>query len=284
MQATVELASKSEYPSGNIYFSEIGDSGRTFNDYFTITPGGSVDLHLPLNLTNSATSFDLATYGTPILSLGSSDLFGSTPDVMVDIGLGPVLQDEILTVLSSLDESADSISSSIAMSRVLPGINLSFNGLLDSEPSGRRWGDLLKFEQVAADYFASFDPTSEQFDPSNVGLIPTALGLRDAIVHHLQATETPLTLSGGVDLATNMLTFDLALAVNANQQVPLSFDSAGSEWTNTGITFGVDAVATVNTTANIQASFGVSLDRTAGVKPSFDLNQFDVAVELDATG
>ena len=74
---------------------------------------------------------------------------------------------------------------------------------MDTDQSGRRIGDLLKFEQVAADYFATFDPTSEEFDSANVGLIPTALGLRDAIADYLHSVDTPLKLSVSTVLNSN---------------------------------------------------------------------------------
>ncbi len=132
-------------------------------------------MRLPLNITNTATGFNLANFGRPVITAASQNLFGpTTPDVIVDIEIGPTIQDQILTQLGSLDAAADNVSSQSAFSSVIPGLGQSLNGLIN-DPAGpitRRWGDLIKFEKSARDYFESFNPASSVFNPSNVGLKP----------------------------------------------------------------------------------------------------------------
>ena len=197
-------------------------------------------MRLPLNLTNSATNFDLSTFGTPVVTVASENLFVGTPDILIDIHLSNELQDQLVNVLESLDDAADSLSRTSALNTEIPGVGRTLNELLDQPGSDvkRAWGDFLKFGQTAAEYFDTFDPSSTSFIADNSGLMPSIVGLRNAIAAKIsmgtesglsgRGIKSPLSLFGGIDLTNNELRFDVALAADASTDVDLSFDALGS--------------------------------------------------------
>ncbi len=205
---------------------------------------------------------------------------------IVDIEIGPTIQDQILTQLGSLDAAADDVSSRSAFNKEIPGIGQSLNGLINQPGSGttKRWGDLVKFEKAARDYFDSFNPSSAAFDANNVGKKPTALVFRNAIAARIDAVTRDIlggvgiSLKGGLDLATNKLQFDLAVNGTYTRSLDLKLDTLGaSQLTSIGVELSA-AAAKVNvaTTIDIGISFGVGLSRVTGVDPFFTLNRFNV--------
>ncbi len=97
----------------------------------------------------------------------------------------------------------------------------------------RRWGDLLKFESAANDYFESFNPTSLLYVATNaVGVRPPCL--RNAITARIDSSHqwavpatggaSPVSLRGGVDLVKQSL--ELRSVINGNLHGPLM-----STWT-----------------------------------------------------
>ena len=233
----------------------------------------------PLNITNTATNFNLANFGRPVISAASQNLFVGTPDVIVDIEIGPTIQDQILSQLGSLDAAADDVSSRSAFNKGIPGIGQSLNGLINEPGSGttKRWGDLVKFEKAARDYFDSFNPASQVFNPSNVGQRPTALGLRNAITARIDAVTRDIlggvgiSLKGGLDLATNKLQFDLAVNGTYARSVDLKVDTLGSsQLTSIGVVLSAEAKVNVATTIDIGVSFGVGLSTISGLAPFFN--------------
>ncbi len=267
-----------------------------FADLVSITPTAAVDLKLPLNITNTATNFSLANFGRPVISVASQNIFGGSPDVLVDIELGPMLQDQTLSLLASLDAAADDISSRSALNQEIPGIGRSLNGILNesSSTTNKRWGDLVKFEKAASDYFESFNPSSANYNATNVGKKPTVLGLRNAITVKIEEVtkglfgstsgSSPVSFKGGIDLAANRLMFDLVVNGNFTRAVDLKLDTLGSQWNNIGVSFNANAKVNVLTTVDLGLSFGMSLSQASGVDPFFTLNRFNLSSAISGDG
>jgi len=185
----------------------------------------------------------------------------------------------ILSQLGSLDAAADDVSNRSAFNKEIPGIGQSLNGLINEPGSGttKRWGDLVKFEKAARDYFDSFNPASQVFNPSNIGQRPTALGLRNAITARIDAVTRDIlggvgiSLKGGLDLATNKLQFDLAVNGTYTRSVDLKVDTLGSsQLTSIGVVLSAEAKVNVATTIDIGVSFGVGLSTISGLAPFFN--------------
>ncbi len=85
------------------------------------------------------------------MSAASSNLFAGTPDVLVDIELGPALQDQILSIMAQLDAAADSVFRTARIPSIIPGLGKSLNGLLIAAERRSWLGRLIKLEQAAAD-------------------------------------------------------------------------------------------------------------------------------------
>ncbi len=288
LSASANIGLKNASPTSNVSLSQI--VATPFADLIGITPTASVDMRLPLNITNTATGFNLANFGRPVISAASTNLFVGTPDVIVDIEIGPTIQDQILTQLGSLDAAADDVSSRSAFNQVIPGIGQSLNGLIN-EPGGpitKRWGDLVKFEKAARDYFDSFNPSSNVFNPANVGSKPTALGFRNAITAHIDTVTRDIlggvgiSLKGGLDLATNKLQFDLAVNGTYSRSIDLNIDSLGlNDLSSIGVELTAAAKINVATAIDIGVSFGVGLSQVTGVSPFFTLNRFNVRAAVN---
>ena len=295
LNAQAQVAIENPLGGTKVTLNEVLDGLSSLSSFVTITPTASLDLRFPLNLTNSATNFNLANFGRPIVTAASENLFAGIPDVMVDIELGPAIQDQLLSVMASLDKAADDVSSQSVFSKVIPGIGKSLNALINpSEDGSKKFGDLIKLEKAAQNYFSSFDPSSPTFSLANVGKKPSVLGMRNALTAKIkQVAETgftigsessPISLSGGLDLTANRLTFDLRVNPSFDTMVDLNFDALGSQWTDTGVTFSADAKVNVSTSLNLQAQFGVGLSRATGIDPFFTLNQFEVNASIDGAG
>lgn len=71
---------------------------------------------------------------------------------MSDVALTLPIQDQLLSVLGSLDQAAGSLAFNSTLNRDIPGTGRSLNDLLDSADGSvdRDWGDFIQFEQVAA--------------------------------------------------------------------------------------------------------------------------------------
>ncbi len=158
MSAAVNVALTSpSTASSTVRLGEIVDNLDTIKNLVELTPTATIDLELPLNLTNSGSNFNLADWGQPIVRASSANLFTDAPDIVVDITLTDNLQDRVRSILSSLDDAADNIASRPAFNQVIPGIGRSLNGLLNEVggPQDLTWGDVIKFEQAAEDYFGT---------------------------------------------------------------------------------------------------------------------------------
>ncbi len=296
LSASANVAMRNPTGGNQVSLKEIVHALPNYPTLATITPTASIDMRLPLNLTNTATNFNLANFGRPVISAASQNLFAGTPDVIVDIDLGPALQDQILSMLSSLDQAADSVSSRSAFETVIPGIGRSLNGILNEPGSttNRRWGDLLKFESAASDYFESFNPASLSFVAANAGRRPTILGLRNAVTNRIdQVTKglfsasggaSPVSLRGGVDLVNNRLNFDLVVNGSFTRAVNINLDTLGSQWTNIGVNFRADAMVNVVTTVDLGLNFGLSLSSASGADPFFNLNRFNLNSLVSGNG
>ena len=279
---------------GRISLDEVGQGLDDLPNFISLAPRGGVDLKLPLTVSDSASQFDSTKFGTPVISASSENLFAGAADVLVDMELSRALQDQILSILSSLDENADRLGSSSFFNQSIPGVGESLNGLLGTDGSGeaRKWTDLLKLEHAAIDYFGRFDPASGNFDPETIGESATALGLRDALAAAIQLASgftgnngnPPIQIEGGVDLATNQLRFSLVADATLARQVDLDFDGLGSQWTELGIDLKADATAQVETTVDMGLEFGIGLDQEVGIDPYFDLQRFNVDLALDGAG
>ncbi|WP_372894369.1 LEPR-XLL domain-containing protein, partial [Stieleria sp.] len=293
-QATVSLNDPNN--NGKITFREIADGLANFDQLVSITPSGSVNLELPLNLTNSVTDFNLADFGTPTVTVASDNFFEAAPAVLVDIELADGLQDQILSLLSSLEAAATEIGDNDALNTEIPGIGSSLNGLLDS-PTGAdgNWGHLLNLEAAASHYFATFDPTSSDYDETTVGEMPTIAGLRDALADVLsdggeeplagRNNAAPLRISGGVDLVTNELRIDVLVAATNNTEIELGFDALGDDWSAIGLQLDANAKVQLETKADLDVSFGMKLTAANGIDPFFDLSNFDLSAKIEtATG
>ncbi|MEQ1827789.1 MAG: hypothetical protein ABL921_17650, partial [Pirellula sp.] len=288
LSATANVGLKGALPTSNVSLRQI--VATPFSELIGITPTASVNMRLPLNITNTATGFNLANFGRPVISAASENLFVGAPDIIVDIEIGPTIQDQILTQLGSLDAAADDVSSRSAFNKEIPGIGRSLNGLIN-EPGGpitKRWGDLVKFESAARDYFDSFNPSSSVFIPANVGSKPTALGFRNAITARIDAVTRDIlggvgiSLKGGLDLATNKLQFDLAVNGTYSRSVELKLDALGaSQLASIGAVLTADSLINVSTTIDIGISFGVGLSSVTGIDPFFSLNRFNVRAAVN---
>ncbi|MCA9086152.1 MAG: hypothetical protein KDA81_18975, partial [Planctomycetaceae bacterium] len=218
-------------------------------------------------------------------------MLAGTSDELVDAQLSPPIQDQILAVLASLDAGARDVGNSDALNREIPGVGRSLNGLLEDGTSHvTRWGDLVMLEQVAAGYFQKFDSSSTNFDPASVGQQPTAYGLRDALA--AQVTISPefqgmngdaaVMVSGGIDAETNQLRFGILVHAERTQNVHLSFDALGADWTNLNIELNADATVDVVTTVDLALSFGMGLNQDTGNDPFFDLQKFNIRTDVNA--
>jgi len=297
MTASVDVAlTNPTSGSSTVALADILQNLDNVSALVQLTPVASIDLNLPLNLTNSASNFQLTDWGQPIVRASSQNLFTDALDIVVDIALTANLQDHLMSILASLDAAADDVSSRSALNKEIPGLGRSLNGLLN-EVGGTadiKWGDLIKFQDAAADYFGNFDPTSLNFDPANIGKNPTVLGLRDAITSRIEAAvgnllslggaTSPIKLRDGVDLQTNVLSFALDIDGSFVRAVNLNFDSLGSQWTGTGVKFDANATVDVATTIDMGIQFGVGLSNTSGIDPFFNLNHFSLNAQLHGTG
>ena len=291
LEARVDVDLNAGDENGTVTFREIAAGLSNLNSFVNVTPSGAVDLQLPLTLTEESTGFDLDNFGAPVVSAGSDNLFTNVPDIVVDISLSDALQDQILSLLASLDEAAGSITDTEALNQPLPAIGQSLNELLAFGDEGSGLGDLIRFEQAAADYFATFDPISQLFEVATSGTFPTVLGLRNAISGALsngqfegRVAAGPLSITGGVDLATRELKFDVVLAADVDTSVALDFEALGEEWNEIGLDFDANAQIDVTTAVDIALDFGLSLTETTGVDPFFNLNNFQVNAAVDGTG
>ncbi|MCA9125996.1 MAG: DNRLRE domain-containing protein, partial [Planctomycetales bacterium] len=294
MDARVGISLAGADSAGTLTLAQLTNGLDNLSSILNIEPSSSLDLQLPLNLTNANTGFDLNKFGTPVISAASENLFNGSADFLIDMELNSALQDQILSVLSSLDERADELGESEFLTSEIPGIGQSLNGLLGEDGSGaeQNWTNLLKLEHAAADYFARFDPASLGYDPSTLGTQPTALGLRDALAASIQldaglsgnAGKPPISISGGVDLTNNELRFEVDVDASLLRSVPLSFDALGPIWQGLDIGFNADAVFEATASVAMDLDFGVGLSQSTGVDPFFNLHQFDVAAALDASG
>ena len=291
LEARVDVDLNAGDENGTVTFREIAAGLSNLNSFVNVTPSGAVDLQLPLTLTEESTGFDLDNFGAPVVSAGSDNLFTNVPDIVVDISLSDALQDQILSLLASLDEAAGSITDTEALNQPLPAIGQSLNELLAFGDEGSGLGELIRFEQAAADYFATFDPISQLFDVATSGTFPTVLGLRNAISGALsngqfegRVAAGPLSITGGVDLATRELKFDVVLAADVDTSVALDFEALGEEWNEIGLDFDANAQIDVTTAVDIALDFGLSLTETTGVDPFFNLNNFQVNAAVDGTG
>ncbi|MEQ1826133.1 MAG: hypothetical protein ABL921_09305, partial [Pirellula sp.] len=282
--------------SSTVQLSEIVHNLGDIKNLIEFTPTATIDLELPLNLTNTTTNFNLADWGQPIVRASSANLFTTSPDIVVDIVLTDNLQDRVRSILSSLDAAADDIASRPAFNQEIPGIGRSLNGLLNDVggPQDLTWGDVIKFEQAAEDFFGSFDPASINFDPAKIGQHPTVLGLRDAITAKIESTvgelislgsnSSPIRLRGGVDLQTNILSFNLDIDGNFMRQVDLNLDSLGTQWTGTGVKLNANAQVDVDAVIDMGMSFGVGLSNSSGIDPFFNLNHFNINAAISGSG
>ena len=273
--------------SGRITFTEVSQGFSDFDSLVSITPGGSLDVNFPLNLTDSSTDFELANFGQPILRVASDQMFDALPDAVVDVEINPALQDQILSLLASLDGVADGISNTPALDETIPGIGKSINELLGDDAT---LGDLLRFEAAAAEYFASFDQTSELFDPVNIGQSPTVIGLRDALAQRVSVGQlvgsqgAPVSITGGVDLETNRLVFDVDIDASTTNRIAPDLSGFGDELHSIGLQLDPNFEMDVTTDADVKLSFGIGLSAAEGVDPFFQFEQFEVATSANATG
>ncbi|MCC6511795.1 MAG: hypothetical protein IT423_22025, partial [Pirellulaceae bacterium] len=295
LDAKARVALQNPQGGSQLSLDNIIDGLTDISSLVSITPTASLDLRLPLNLTNSATNFNLANFGRPIVSAASQNLFAGTPDIVVDIEIGPVIQDQLLNVMASLDATADRITNQAILNKVIPGVGQSLNGLLRSSPSSTAgWGDLIKLEQTARDYFSSFDPSSQNFLATNVGRKPSVLDLRNTLANKLQQVSSagfsigggasPISLSGGLDLATNKLTFMLKVDGSFSRDFNFDLDALDVDWNKYGVDFDANAQINVSTDIDLQAQFGVGLSRTTGIDPFFSLDRFQINASVDGAG
>ncbi len=286
LDANVQLAlNRATGQSTQFSMSEILQGTPDVGSIVRMTPTASMNLNLPLNITNSSTKFSLANFGRPVVKAASQNLFAGTPDLLIDIELGANIQDQLLTTLSSLDRAAATLSEHSAINQRIPGIGRSLNEMLNETSStSRKWGDLLRFEETAQRYFESFNPASTHFESSNVGKKPTALGLRNAIAGGIDQAmgslfsksdgASPIVLKGGVNLATNQLIFDLAIDGSFVRNLQLELESSDTVWNTIGVEFDADAKVDVTTTVDLGLRWGVGLAQASGVDPFFNLNHF----------
>ncbi len=295
LNTSVDVALRSPTGSTQVTLDELLSSLPQITDLATLTPTAALDLRLPLNLTSSATNFSLANFGRPVVSAASSNLFAGTPDVLVDIELGPALQDQILSLMAQLDTAADSVSSQPVFNQVIPGLGKSLNGLLNSSgTTDHGWGDLIKLEQAAADYFNSFDPASLNFNPANIARKPAVVGLRKALTDKIEAatqslfsigsTASPISLKGGLDLANNKLEFVLSINGSFLRSINLDFSALGPQWNDIGLAIDANAQVNVNTSINALMHFGVGLSQVTGVDPFLTINNFQVNAAINGDG
>ena len=234
LEANVAVGLNAGDENGKVTFREIAAGLSDLSSFISVTPSGAVDLQLPLTLTEESTGFDLDNFGAPVVSAGSDNLFTDVPDIVVDISLGDALQDQVLSLLASLDETAASITDTDALNQQLPAIGQSLNELLAFGDDGKGIGDLIQFEQAAADYFARFDPISQLHDLATAGTLPTVLGLRNAISGALSSGQFegrvaagPLSITGGVDLATTRIEIRRRAGRGCRHQCGVGFRGVG---------------------------------------------------------
>ena len=194
-------------------------------------------------------------------------------------------QDQILASLNGLDQAADRLSVNALLNRSIPTTGISLNDLLDSPSEQRDWGDLLRFEETAANYFAEFDPASPLYDEANLGLNPDSDGLVSAIASQINVLSSAgfvnadaFSFVGGRDAATGDIRFDLAIDAEKTETITPDLDALGSQWTDLGVVFDPGATVDLHSTADIYLTFGIGLDQP------FSLEQFDIATSVDETG
>ena len=297
LDASANVALRNPSGGNRLTLKQIVSGSAQAANLISVTPDRTrLDVTLPLNISSATTSFSLADFGRPVIRATSQNVLAGPLDVLVDIELGPPLQDQVLTMLSSLDRAADDISSRSTFNDEIRGIGRSLNGLLNenSGTTNRRWGDLVKFEKAAADYFSTFNPASPNYIAANVGKRPTAFGLRNAIAAKIdEATSnlfksssggSPVSIKGGVDLRNNTLTFDLAVKGDFTRSVDLKLDWRDSKWNDLKVKFDANAKVDVVSSIDMGLKFGLSLSRSSGIDPFVQLNRFNVRSAVSGDG
>ena len=222
-----------------------------------------------------------------LLSVGTPE--GEGVDQLTDAA-----QDQLLSVLQSLDEVADSFDQNAALTTEIPLLGSSLNGLLGSDAVAdpQRWGDFLRIESSVGEYFGAFDPTSEFFDADNAGMSPTASGLSAFIAQRLDigselglsVGDNTLTIGVVESLIDDELKFDLSVTGSVNNEAPFDLDSLNADWDALGLSLSAAGNIDFTTTIDLDVEFGLRgfSDPTAA-EAFFDFQQLQVSAAIDAS-
>ncbi|MEL6105979.1 MAG: hypothetical protein AAFU85_08080, partial [Planctomycetota bacterium] len=210
-------------------------------------------------------------------------------------GLTDAAQDQLLSVLDSLNEVADAFDQNAALTTEIPLLGSSLNGLLGSDAvtDPQRWGDFLRIESAVGEYFGRFDPTSEFFDEQNAGMSPTASGLSAFIAQRfdigselgLSVGDNTLTVGVVDSLIDDELKFDLSVTGTVTNDVPFELDSFSADWDALGLSLSAAGNIEFTTTIDLDVAFGLrGFSDPTSAEPFFDLQQFQVSAGIDASG
>ena len=227
LAALLALALADPNGDGRTTFNELTDT--PFAELFELTAEAELSAELPL--TGSFGGFDLTRFGSPTILISAPDLIAgavpdltfNAPEITFDIYLDDAeVQQNILQLLDDLRE--EGFGSLAFLDAELPVVGKSINDLL-----GAAIGDLLDLHGAFASYFDShLEGGVNEGERANVsGAIDWVI---DYMIEHLQGQlagegeDGPFQMSGGFDLPSRELRFDVAFDLSHTQD--LDFDIA----------------------------------------------------------